>query len=95
MSKLDDLSRLIAGRNTNLFQDDINSFHDKLESVISGSRILVIGGAGSIGSSTVQLICNYNPKHICNLVFLDSFFSKISLWNLAFISIYYISAAVM
>ena len=65
MSKLDDLSRLIAGRNTNLFQDDINSFHDKLESVISGSRILVIGGAGSIGSSTVQLICNYNPKHIC------------------------------
>ena len=65
MSKLNDLSRLIAGRNTNLFQDDINSFHDKLESVISGSRILVIGGAGSIGSSTVQLICNYNPKHIC------------------------------
>jgi FlaA1/EpsC-like NDP-sugar epimerase len=65
MSKINELSNLISGRDYNLFANDLVLFEDHLKSVISKSRVLIIGGAGSIGSSTVKILCNYKPKHIC------------------------------
>ncbi len=65
MNKINELSNLISGRDKNLFAEDLVFFEDHLKSVISKSRVLIIGGAGSIGSSTVKILCNYKPKHIC------------------------------
>ena len=38
----------LIGRTTELFNHDIESYNIKLRNLISNSRILVIGGAGSI-----------------------------------------------
>ena len=65
MNKINELSNLISGRDKNLFADDLVYFEEHLKAVISKSRVLIIGGAGSIGSSTVKILCNYKPKHIC------------------------------
>jgi FlaA1/EpsC-like NDP-sugar epimerase len=64
-----DLSRLATGRDTSLFAQDISTHHDRLISTIAGRRILVTGGAGSIGSATIELLLGYAPKavHVIDL----------------------------
>lgn len=39
----------IIGRKKNLFDKDINDRSDDLKNIISKSKFLVLGGAGSIG----------------------------------------------
>ena len=46
----------LIGRNKYLFDDDIDINEIKLSGIISSSRFLIIGGAGSIGQSVVKQI---------------------------------------
>jgi FlaA1/EpsC-like NDP-sugar epimerase len=58
------LSRLATGRDSSLFAPDISAQADNLHSAITGRRILVTGGAGSIGRATVELLLGYAPAAI-------------------------------
>jgi NADPH:quinone reductase-like Zn-dependent oxidoreductase len=50
------LSRLTTGRTDSLFAEDIKTHDADLKSAFAGRRILVTGGAGSIGSATLELL---------------------------------------
>ena len=43
----------LIGRDEALFEIDLSSYNDELISLVSKSRFLVIGGAGSIGQAVV------------------------------------------
>jgi FlaA1/EpsC-like NDP-sugar epimerase len=55
-----DILKLI-GRTAPLFDDDISSRRKELEALVSNSRFLVIGGAGSIGQAVTREIFKRNP----------------------------------
>ena len=55
-----DILKLI-GRSAPLFDGDISSRGNELESLVSNSRFLVIGGAGSIGQAVTREIFKRNP----------------------------------
>ena len=55
-----DILKLI-GRTAPLFDDDISSRSKELEALVSSSRFLVIGGAGSIGQAVTREIFKRNP----------------------------------
>ena len=46
------------------FDNDLNNFDEKLSLNIKGNNILVIGGAGTIGSSYIKQILKYKPSKI-------------------------------
>lgn len=54
----------LIGRKSELFTDDINKNEDELKKVVSTSKFLVIGGAGSIGQATTKEIFKRNPKKL-------------------------------
>ena len=64
-----DLSRLTTGRTTSLFAEDVKAHDAELRSAITGRRILVTGGAGSIGSATLEVLFPYSPVavHVIDL----------------------------
>ena len=47
-----------------MFAQDINANEERLKEGIDGKNILVIGGAGSIGSSFIKTILHYTPKSL-------------------------------
>jgi FlaA1/EpsC-like NDP-sugar epimerase len=53
---------IATGREHSLFDADIAANTDTISSVFSGRRVLVIGGAGSIGSATVRNLLTYQPS---------------------------------
>ncbi len=61
---IDDLSCLVTGRTSPLFSSDLTAHQKELREEIGGSRVLVIGGAGSIGSATVQAIVDFGPRSL-------------------------------
>jgi FlaA1/EpsC-like NDP-sugar epimerase len=52
----------LLGRTAPLFSSDITIHEKKLSTLISSSRFLVIGGAGSIGSAVVREIFKRGPR---------------------------------
>lgn len=56
-----DVLKLI-GRTAPLFDDDISRRRNDLERLVSTSRFLVIGGAGSIGQAVTREIFKRNPR---------------------------------
>ncbi len=52
----------LIGRDAEIFTQDINSHSSKLKQVVSDSRFLVIGAAGSIGQAVTREIFKRNPK---------------------------------
>jgi FlaA1/EpsC-like NDP-sugar epimerase len=52
----------IIGRTVPLFSSDIATHKSELRGLVTDSRFLVIGGAGSIGSAVVREIFKRNPK---------------------------------
>ncbi|MBK5932727.1 polysaccharide biosynthesis protein [Rhodovulum imhoffii] len=62
--RLNALDCRIVGRAESLFADDLRAEAAALEEQIRGSRILVIGGAGSIGSQTLKTILRFAPKTV-------------------------------
>jgi FlaA1/EpsC-like NDP-sugar epimerase len=51
----------LIGREKELFVDDVSSHEVDLQRVISGSKFLVLGGAGSIGLAVTKEIFKRNP----------------------------------
>ncbi|WP_298247489.1 UDP-N-acetylglucosamine 4,6-dehydratase [uncultured Christiangramia sp.] len=58
-----DILKLI-GRESNLFQDDIQNNDIEMKRIISNASFLVLGGAGSIGQAVSKEIFKRNPKKI-------------------------------
>ncbi|MBK4727348.1 UDP-N-acetylglucosamine 4,6-dehydratase [Pantoea agglomerans] len=54
----------IIGRSEALFFSDINNNEEKLSNIVSQSRFLVLGGAGSIGQAVVKEIFKRNPTKL-------------------------------
>lgn len=54
----------LIGRKNELFTADIHQNEAELKNLISASKFLVIGGAGSIGSATTKEIFKRNPKKL-------------------------------
>ncbi|MCW4446389.1 UDP-N-acetylglucosamine 4,6-dehydratase [Vibrio splendidus] len=54
----------LIGRTDALFTQDIASHEAELSRIVSGSRFLVLGGAGSIGQAVTKEIFKRNPKKL-------------------------------
>lgn len=54
----------LIGRENELFATDISKHEEELRIVVSSSKFLVIGGAGSIGAATTKEIFKRNPKKL-------------------------------
>jgi FlaA1/EpsC-like NDP-sugar epimerase len=54
----------LLGREKELFTEDIRNHQKELERIVSDSRFLVIGGAGSIGQAVTKEIFKRNPKKL-------------------------------
>ena len=54
----------VTKRSNSLFEKDITTYNDELLNTISEKSILVIGGAGSIGSSFINEVMQYRPREI-------------------------------
>ena len=65
---LTDYEHLATGRRHSVFSDDIDSHRNLLSENIRGSRVAVIGAAGSIGFSVVKMFLEFCPK---TLVLID------------------------
>ncbi|MGR5474807.1 UDP-N-acetylglucosamine 4,6-dehydratase [Vibrio astriarenae] len=54
----------LIGREKELFSTDISSHDEELKRIVSESRFLVLGGAGSIGQAVTKEIFKRNPKKL-------------------------------
>lgn len=54
----------ITKREKSLFEEDIFQYKDQLYDNIKGKSVLVIGGAGTIGSSFIKAILNFEPSKL-------------------------------
>ena len=52
----------LIGRREELFSTDVSSINEELMNIVSGSKFLVIGGAGSIGQAVTREIFKRDPK---------------------------------
>jgi FlaA1/EpsC-like NDP-sugar epimerase len=59
-----ELARLVTQRPTALFTQDLRRHTASVAAAVESRRILVIGGAGSIGSATVQELAAYRPAQL-------------------------------
>ena len=59
---MDDTILKLIGRDKDLFEEDIKVHEEKIKEIISSSKFLVIGGAGTIGSAICKEIFDRNPK---------------------------------
>ena len=58
------ISQHITHRQHSLFADDIQNHFKEIESEVKGRSLLVIGGAGSIGSSFIKALLPFNPSKL-------------------------------
>ena len=56
------ISNHVTRRPVSMFRTDINSNHSVLKEKIENKTVLVIGGAGSIGSSFIKALLPYKPR---------------------------------
>ncbi len=54
----------ITKRDKSLFENDINEYNELLSANIRGKSVLVIGGAGTIGSSYIKAILSFEPSRL-------------------------------
>ncbi len=54
----------ITGRNESMFLPDIESNRQELQNLVKGKKVLVIGGAGTIGSSFIRAILPFQPSQL-------------------------------
>ena len=54
----------LIGRDSELFEDDINQYDSELRQIVESSTFLVLGGAGSIGQAVTKEIFKRNPKKL-------------------------------
>ena len=54
----------ITKRGKSLFEEDIHKYKNELAGEISGKSVLVIGGAGTIGSSFIKAVLDFEPARL-------------------------------
>ncbi len=55
------ISKCVTKRAVGLLDADLAAYHDALASELDGRRVLVVGGAGSIGSNFVKAVLRFRP----------------------------------
>lgn len=55
----------VTGRRESLFSEDWAIRSNEFREKVSGSRILVIGGAGTIGASFIRRLLGFQPAKVC------------------------------
>lgn len=63
------IGEYVTKRPHSMFRDDVNRNREKLKEKIEGKTVLVVGGAGSIGSAFIKAILPYKPT---SLVVVDT-----------------------
>lgn len=63
-TRLIELGRLVTGRKHSHFESDYRAASNRLQEAFSNKRILVIGAAGSIGSSTLRCLLEWGPGEV-------------------------------
>ncbi len=58
------IAKYITKRSASMFYDDLIANKDKIFSKVEGKTVLVIGGAGSIGSSFVKAVLPFKPSSL-------------------------------
>lgn len=58
------IKKHITRRGESLFKEDLATNHDKLAQEINGKSALVIGGAGTIGSSYIKALLKFRPSRL-------------------------------
>ena len=53
---------MVLGRESSIFQEDFKRYSNELKDAIRLKKVLVIGGAGTIGRSVVALLFRMNPR---------------------------------
>jgi FlaA1/EpsC-like NDP-sugar epimerase len=59
-----DLDAAVLNRDYSHFTNDIAEKSQELRAMVSGKRILVVGGGGSIGSATTMLLADLSPESL-------------------------------
>lgn len=59
------ISQYVTKRSESMFLSDIENNREQISKKIKDKTILVIGGAGSIGSSFIKAVLPFNPKSLC------------------------------
>lgn len=60
----DFISRHVTGRLESLFTSDIVAYSEQIRAEIENKRVLVIGGAGSIGSQFIKAVLPFRPSQL-------------------------------
>ena len=58
------ISQYVTEREESLFAEDLAAYHDRLAREIDGKSALVIGGAGTIGSSFIRALLRFKPASL-------------------------------
>lgn len=58
------ISDHVTGRSVSMFEEDIQANKETLTREIKNKKVCVIGGAGSIGSSFIKAILNFEPASV-------------------------------
>jgi FlaA1/EpsC-like NDP-sugar epimerase len=58
------IGEAITGRKESLLAQDLANNHDSIYKKVHGKSVLVIGGAGTIGSSFIRALIRYHPKKL-------------------------------
>ncbi|OAV44313.1 polysaccharide biosynthesis protein [Lewinella sp. 4G2] len=58
------INQYVTGRDESLFTRDLAENHDAMAARIDGKRLLVIGGAGTIGSSFIRAALQFHPAKL-------------------------------
>ena len=56
------IAKYVTKRPESMFQGDLHTHQSALTEAIEGKSVLVIGGAGSIGSSYIKALLPFKPK---------------------------------
>lgn len=57
-------TRIATGRDGSFFSADMQACSDRMSGEIAGRRVLAIGAAGSIGSSTLEVLLRFDPAAV-------------------------------
>lgn len=65
--QIEAMTRAVTGRSESVFASDLSARHDAIATAVAGRRILVVGGAGSIGSATIRELVAQAPAALAVL----------------------------